>query len=219
MNAQRGFSLVETLVASAIALLVGWQLLSMTHAAILGASKLDGRVRARGAADGLEERLTADAATAWSIFVPGNDLDGNRNDDGHEIDFVTEDASHRPLWWAYAYDARAKSVTRYAYAPGEPAIPGERYEPLDAMSAQTHTLDALAHPGSGIYDPLFARSALENVDVPYGWNSLAVGGNHLVAVRIAGTGVERSLLLAAAAAPSHFTVIVTYTPRPSTPAP
>jgi hypothetical protein len=52
------------------------------------------------------------------------------------------------------------------------------------------------------------------VDVDYGWGSAAAGGNHVVRVRVTGLGVDRTTFLASATAPSHFTVVVKYTPPP-----
>ena len=213
---QRGFSSIEITVAAAIALLVGWQLLTMSHALVFGAARLDDRLRARSAADRLEERLTADAASAWSVFVPANDVNGNRNTDGHEIDFVTEDASHRELWWAYAYDTAARRVTRYSYVPGGSPLGGERFDDLDGLAARTHPLSDVQLRSSAVFDPLFERATLSDIDVAFAWGGTAVGGNHLVAVRIRGQGVERTLLLASGTAPSRFTVVVKYTPPPPT---
>lgn len=214
MRGQRGFSAIEVSVAAAIALVAGLQLLAMTHALLVGAAHLDDRLRARSAADRLEERLSADAASAWSVFVPDTDAGGNANGDGHEVDFVTEDGAHDPLWWAYAYDARTHAVTRYAYAPGRAPLPGERFEDLRGLRAVTHPVSDLSNRNSGIYDPLFAAASVPAVDVAFGWNPRALGGNHLVAVRITATGIVRTLLLAAATAPSHFTIVVKYTPPP-----
>jgi len=215
VQGQRGFSAIEVSVAAAITLLVGWQLLLMTHGMLLGAAHLDGRLRARSSADRLEERLSADAASAWSVFVPDTDVHGNANTDGHEVDFVTEDGAHHLLWWAYAYDAVRRGVTRYAYAPDATPSPGERFDDLLRLTARTHPITDLGKRDSGIYDPLFAVAAVPVVDVPFSWDPRALGGNRLVAVRIAANGVERTLLLAAATAPSHFTIIVKYTPPPA----
>lgn len=214
MKAQRGFSLLETLVAAAIAFIIGWQLLQLTHATALGASRFDRRVRARSAVDALEERLAADAAGAWSVFVPAADVRGQPNGDGHEVDFVTEDAAHRSYWWAYAYDPAAGRVTHYTYAPGRSAAAGESYDGVDAFDARTHSISDLARPQSAIYDPLFAGDALVPVDLPFGWNAAAVGGNHIVHVRVRGGNTLADTLLTSANAPTHFTIVVRYTPPP-----
>jgi hypothetical protein len=187
----------------------------MTHASVIGARHLDGRLRSRGSADRLEERLTADASSAWSVFVPADGVRGEPNPDGHEVDFVTEDASHVPSWWAYAFDAASRRVTRYAYLPGGPALPGERYDDLDGLSARAHPISDLSRRTSGVYDPLFAQASAPNVDVTFGWNPAAVGGNRVVAIRVTGDGIDRTLLLSSATAPSRFTVIVKYTPAPA----
>jgi len=216
---QRGFSTIEVTIAAAIALLIGWQLLATSHALVFGAARLNDRMRARSAADRLEERLTADAASAWSVFVPETDVNGKSNTDGHEVDFASQDASHRGLWWAYAYDAAARRATRYAYAQGGSALAGERFDGLDGMVAHTHPLTDVQKHSSGIFDPLFERATLSDVDVTFAWGAPAAGGNHLVAVCVRGIGIERTLLIASGTAPSTFTVVVKYTPPPPTPTP
>ena len=215
MESQRGFSLVETIVAAAIALVLALQLLAMTHATVLGARRLDGRLRARTSADRLEERLIADAATAWSVFVPDAGVDGRPNVDGHELDFVTEDGSHVASWWAYAFDAASGRVTRYAYVPGTTAVAGEPYDHLTGLRARAHPITDVAKRSSGVYDPLFAQASAADVEVDFGWNPAATGGNRIVAVRLTGDGVDRTLMLSPATAPSRFTVVVKYTPAPA----
>src|SRR6185437_760301 len=114
--------------------------------------------------------------------------------------------AHRSYWWAYAYDAAAGRVTHYTYAPDRPAAAGESYDGIDAFAARTHSIADLGKPPSEIYDPLFAGDALAPVDVPYGWNPVAIGGNHLVHVRLRGGNALADALLASAGAPTHFTV-------------
>jgi hypothetical protein len=167
----------------------------------------------------MADRLTADASSAWSIFVPARDVLGTTNADGHEVDFASEDASHRSYWWAYDYDARASQVTLYTYAPGTPASAGDVFSGITAFAAETHPLTDLAAPSSDVYDALFAGDTLTPVDVPFQWGGSAVGGNRLTRLRVQAPGIDRTLLLATGTAPTHFTVIVDYTPPPATPAP
>lgn len=219
VDSQRGFSLAEIIVAAAIAFTIGAVLIWLTHATVLAAAHLEQRLNARSTIDRLAERMSADASGAWSIFVPRRDVHGALNGDGHELDFVSEDASHRSYWWAYDFDARNSQVTVYAYAPGTPPAAGDVYSGIDTFSGETHALSDLADPSSHVYDALFAGDALAPVDVPFDWGGNAVGGNHLVRVRTAGEGVDRTMLLATGTAPTHFTVVVDYTPPPALPTP
>lgn len=219
MRSQRGFSLAEITVASAIAFTIGALLVWLAHATVLAAAHMDRRLNSRSTVDRLAERMTSDASSAWSIFVPAHDVLGNANANGHELDFVSEDASHRSYWWAYDFDSQTSSVTVYAYAPGTPPSAGDVYPGLDAFSAETHALGDLADPSSDVYDALFAGDVLTPVDVPFGWGGNAVGGNHVVRVHVTAEGIDRTMLLATGAAPTHFTVLVDYTPPPALPTP
>ena len=219
MELQRGFSLVETIVASAIAFIAGSLLVWLAHATVFQASHLDARLNAAGAADRLAERLQTDASSAWSVFVPSTDVLGNANADGHELDFVTEDASHSTYWWAYRFDGARQRVTVYAYKPGSPAVAGYVYAAITGLRAEKHAITDVSNAASNAYDPLFAGATITPVDVDYDWSTQAPGGNHLVRVAITGTGIQRSLLLVSGTAPTHFTVIVDYTPPPPTPTP
>jgi prepilin-type N-terminal cleavage/methylation domain-containing protein len=214
VESQRGFSLIETLVGSAIAVVIGSLLVWLAHGTIFQAAHLDARLVARTSTDRLADRLAADAASAWSVFVPANDVLGASNADGHELDFASEDASHRTYWWAYRYDPAAQCVVDYAYRPGSPPVAGDVYGAVAGFTAQTHAVTDVTDAASDVYDPLFAAATVTPVDFDYGWGAQALGGNHLVRVDVAATGINRTLLLASATAPTHFTVIVDYTPPP-----
>jgi hypothetical protein len=207
--------LVEVLVASAIAFVLMAALVATMHATIFGTAHLDARLAARSATDRLAERLESDAASAWSIFVPATDVLGSTNTDGHELDFVTEDASHRTYWWAYTFDESTQRVTVYAYAPGGAPVAGDTFEGVTISGTKTFAVSELANPSSAIYDPLFAGANAAPVGFDYGWDSQAAGGNRLTRVHVAATGVDRTLLLASATAPTHFTVVIDYTPAPT----
>jgi prepilin-type N-terminal cleavage/methylation domain-containing protein len=220
VTAQRAFSLVELMVAAAIAAMLSWVLVSALHATIVHAAHLDARLTSRASIDRLTDRLNGDAASAWSVFVPGTDVLGAKNADGHEIDFVSESASRDTYWWAYTFDATNGRVTKYTYVPGAKPIAGDAFDSIDGFAAELHPVTDVATASSDVYDPLFASANATAVNFDFGWPAAAAaGGNHLVRIELTGTGIDRTLLLASATAPSHFTVIVNYTPPPATPAP
>jgi type II secretory pathway pseudopilin PulG len=214
-QSERGFTLVEVVVAAAIAFVLGWALIALAHAIVANAAHLDARLTARSATDRLAERLQSDAASAWSVYVPGNDVFGASNADGHELDFATENASRQQIWWAYTYDAASQRVTEHGLVPNGARTDGETFDGITAFASETHPVSDLAVASSDVFDPLFAASSATPVDVDYGWTrKAAVGGNHLVRVHLAALGVDRALILSSATAPTHFTVILDYTPPP-----
>lgn len=194
---------------------IGWQLLTLTHTLSAGAQRLNRSRSSRLAADRLGERLRSDATAAWSLFVPPADRFGRTNSDGHELDFVTEDARHRTLWWAYVFDSSARRVIRYGYDPGGTLRAGEAYDGIDRFSAAAYPITDVVRPESPVYDPLFAGAGVTAVDVPFGWRAGVSGGNRLTDVRYRGGGSMRDEPLASGASPSRFTVVFFYTPPPS----
>jgi hypothetical protein len=202
-------------IATAIAFILGWMLLAVAHATIVAATHLDARLSARSAADRLGERLQSDATGAWSVFVPSSDVTGSANGDGHELDFVSEDAAHRQYWWAYRFDASDGRVVKYTYASRGAATAQESYAGIASFRAGAHPLTDIAVPSSPAYDPLLAGTpGLVAVEVPFGWSAEAAGGNRLIRVAITADGVDRVMHLASGTAPSRFTVVVRYTPSP-----
>lgn len=207
--------LIETIVAAAVAFVLTWLLVRLAGQTIFAAAHLDARLNARSATDRLAERLESDAAGAWSIFVPESDLFGAGNADAHELDFMTQDAAHRTYWWAYEYAPAMRRVTVYAYNPGSPPVPGDVFDGIAGFGAESHPVTDLSNPNSDIYDALFAGTSVVPVDVDFGWSrSAANGGNRLTRVQLEAAGVDRTLLLSSATAPTHFTVVVEYTPPP-----
>ncbi len=215
-HAERGFTLVETLIATAIAAVtIGGLVLLAAHLTSL-AARLHARADAQMRADRLNERLASEAAGAWAVFVPPADVLGIANGDGHELDFFAEDALHRPYAWAYRYDTTRGTLARYAYAPGEPPIQTEALGAFDAFVARgPFAPSALGDPTSGAYDPLFAGASVPFVAHAFAQMPNATGGNAFVVVRVRAAGVDRNETLASATAPTTFTVLVSYTPSPA----
>ncbi|HTX59114.1 MAG TPA: hypothetical protein VMH02_05500 [Verrucomicrobiae bacterium] len=208
--------LAEVLVAAAIAFVLTWALVDIGHDAVFTAAHLDARLSARGTTDRLAERLESDAASAWSVFVPSDDVLGNANADGHELDFVTEDGAHATYWWAYDFSVAAQTVTAYSYVPGGAANAGDVYAGITGFSATMHAVTDVGDASSAIYDPLLAATAATPVAFDYGFaQSAALGGNRIALVRMSAPGIDRALPLATQTAPTHFTVVVRYTPAPT----
>ncbi len=211
---------MEVLVAAGVAFVLTWLLVRLAGESIFASSHLNARLDGRSVTDRLAERLESDAASAWSIFVPASDVFGANNADAHELDFATQDASHHTYWWAYNYAPATQRVTVYAYTLGSKPIAGDAFDGITGYGAESHPVTDLSDPRSDIYDALFSGTTVTPVDFDFGWsNALANGGNRLTRVQLEATGVDRTILLSSATAPTHFTVVVEYTPPPATPTP
>ncbi len=200
---------MELLIGAAIATIVVGALVAFASRLTQTTSALGTRVQSQSAAARLMERLTAEASSAWAVYVPVTDVNGNANADGHELDFFSEDGSHRPYSWAYTFDAAHAAITRYAFAPGTPPSAGEVIAPIDAFVATSIAVTRLP-----AVDPLFAGATATAVAYGFDASPSAAGGNGLVQLRISASGVSRNELLASVTAPTTFTVIVIYTPSP-----
>ncbi len=209
-ESQAGFTLVELVVAAAIAAVVIGSLVTFASRLTQATSALGTRVQSQSAAERLMERLTAEAASAWAVYVPATDVNGHANSDGHELDFFSEDGAHRPYSWAYVFDTTQRRITRYAFAAGTAPTAGEVIGPIDAFTATALSVAQL--PAA---DPLFAGATATPVTYGFDASPSAVGGNALVQLQIIASGVHRNELLASATAPTTFTVIVNYTPSPA----
>ena len=205
-----GFTLIETMVGAAIGVLVVWTVLVFAGRLGAWADAANQRVNAVAGAGRLVERMSAEAASAMAVYVPATDARGASNADGHEVDFFTEDGAHRTYAWAYNFNAATKTITRYALDPPSAAIAGDTVAGIDSFNVSSLAVTQLA-----AYDPVFAAATAS--DVPYTFAAMpgALGGNRLVAVQIVASGVNRSVVLASADAPTAFTVVVTYTASPA----
>ncbi len=214
-GARRGFTLVEVVVSIAIFIVAMLAALAATHAVVTWNQRLNVRDAEHSQLGAAMNRWQAEAASAWSIFTPATDLFGKPNGDGHELDFFTKDGVGRAHFWAYDYDASALHLQRYRYLPGGTNVAdGTPIEGVTAFTAQTLPASDLARPGSAIYDALFANAAIRDERVALGYGNAVLGGNQLTRVHVAGAGVDSTLLLATATAPSGFTIVLRYTPRP-----
>ena len=215
--------MAEVTMGAAVAFFVIWLLVGMADRYATSAAAMNLTMNARNAAARLEERLSSEASSSWAVFVPQTDVLGFDDSDGHEVDFFSEDGSHRPYAWAYRFDAKTKTVTRYSYAPGVGPQSGETLGPFDGFTANEADASNVASPASALYDPLFANVSVPTVRYTFAAMPSAQGGNGIVELAVSARGVNEKIILASAAAPTSFTVVLTYTPAPppstGTPAP
>lgn len=212
----RGFSLLELMVALAIATVIVWLLFHALSQALLAA-----RMQAR---DDLEQStigqlvdtLTSEQDDAWAIYVPPADVHGASNGDGHEVDFFARDGKQRPYFWAYTYDKSAQTLTRYRFsAPGGIARQDTTYAGITKFYARTYPVTGLQDRATPIYSALYDGAALQSGVVRF-YPSMPwiAGGNNITYVHIEGASMKQDLQLATNTAPSGFTVVVYYTPSP-----
>jgi type II secretory pathway pseudopilin PulG len=120
LAAQRGFSVVEILVAMGLAIGIALVTLGVTHAFTRA---LGMRSTAQSGAIALEQqldRMRSEAASAYAVFVPANDIFGKPNAaahgaPGHEVDFYTKTDLGADTFWAYDFDAAHGTLERYDY--------------------------------------------------------------------------------------------------------
>lgn len=221
---QRGFTLLEMLIAAAIAVLLGSLTLFCVHALLGTSATLAARFSDQAQIGALVDRLEADEDSAWAIFVPPQDVFGASNADGHEVDFFTRDGQGRAAFWAYRYDASAKPaplLQRYSYAsPGGSAVAqGSAITGITAFSAHTYPITALADASSPLYSPLYAGAQLHAGAVRFFPQSAPwiAGGNQVTLLHVQTAEDARALNLSTQTAPSGFTVVLRYTPPPTGP--
>jgi prepilin-type N-terminal cleavage/methylation domain-containing protein len=197
---QRGFTLLETLIALALALPLGFALLAILGGGLRAAGAAAGAAAEADALATLGERLDAEAHSAAAIFTAPN-----------EVDFFTRDSGGAPHFWAYRYDAGAKTLTRYVYddlgsnGPVNLRAFGPRIANVTVFSATRVPLSQLAIPALAGY-------AVRDVAVPLGYPGVA-GGNALVVVDVRTAAARIHRELAPRLAPTGFSVVVgTYVP-------
>jgi len=242
VKSERGYSVPELLIAMVLLLLIGFATLgvlqSFTRALADRSTSESGSIALEQELD----RMRADASSAYAVFVPSRDVFGYANalgadtatpGAGHEVDFYTKTDHNAELYWAYAYDAKAKTLQRYDYIPSDSGAPAK-----GVFDRTTGALNTSAHYPTISNVQIFATQTLfanqlttsKNVFGPLVQNLVTqvgaapvadpvgfvpangkpksdlYGGNTTVQVQIqtnAGTRVEH---LAAAVMPSGFTI-------------
>jgi len=211
VRSQRGFTLLETLVALAIALPLGFALLAIIGGGLRAASTSASVGANSDALASLGERLEAEAHSAAALFTAPN-----------ELDFFTRDAGGAPHFWAYRYDAAAKTLTRYAYDDLGPTGP-VNLRTFGPRLTNVVAFGATRLPISQIAIPALAGYVARDVAVPLGYPGVTAG-NALVVVDVQTSNARIHRELVPRLAPTGFSVVVgTYlpaaaaTPAPATP--
>lgn len=220
---QRGFTLIETVVAFAVVATIGFFVLAAIASAFRWNASLAARRATETATASLADRLEAEEDSAWAIFTPPSDAYGSPNADGHELDFFIRDARNRAHFWAYRYDKGNRSLQRLLYAKsGEaPIADGPSLENVDDFFTRTYPVTALQDSASPVYSPLYSGATLHPAEMRFDpaqpW---IAGGNQITYVRVRSAQSARELQLFTQTAPSGFTIVLRYTPSPSaTPSP
>jgi prepilin-type N-terminal cleavage/methylation domain-containing protein len=207
VRSQRGFTLLETLIALAIALPLGFALLAILGGGLRAASAAATSGADADALASLGERLETEAHSAAALFTAPN-----------EIDFFTRDAAGTPHFWVYRYDAAAKTLTRYVYDDLGPNGP-VNLRPFGPRIPNVVSFGATRVPISQLTILALAGYVPRDINIPLGYPGVS-GGNALVVVDV-GTATGRiHRELAPRLAPSGFSIVVgTYLPVAAATAP
>jgi prepilin-type N-terminal cleavage/methylation domain-containing protein len=214
---ERGFTLIEVLIALAIALPVSLALIGVIRSA-LGGVTTTRRIAADSATlNELVERLDAESHSAAALFSPPTDVLGGTDCDpgGHcrELDFFTRDTQGVPHFWAYRYDGPSQALQRFdyddlgAHGPVNLRASGLPLTGISAFAATHVPVSQLSIPALGTYAP-------KDVSVALGYPGV-IGGNELTVVDVRNAIFHLHHELVPRLAASGFSVVVgTYTPAP-----
>lgn len=213
----RGFTLLETVIAVAIALVLGWVLFhALTQALRVGTLQAQRDTEAAVVGQ-LEDDLQAEEDDAWAIFNPPTDVLGTSNADGHEVDFYTRDGRQRAYFWSYTYDAASQTLTRYRYgSPGAAPVKDVTFSGIMKFRSQTYPVTALQNASTPVYSSLYSGAHLQSGIVHfYSGMPWIAGGNNITYVHFETATQSQDLQLVTQTAPTGFTVVLWYTPSPS----
>ncbi len=207
----RGFTVLEMLVSVLVlALLIFAVCDAVSHT--LQAGSLDiGRAGASRTATALESRMSEEARSATSVFVPTYDVLGHDNSgtNAHEVDFYRKLSVGTDAYVAYRFDSGAGSVTRYDYTLAG-NVPQTSDADISATGIISFVPQAIAVGSSG---DVVGGSEIAPVSVYYG-HAQSAGGNGVVMVTVtamagAGAPARTSIVhLAAKSMPTDFAELV-----------
>lgn len=207
---ERGFTLIEVVIAVALWIVLGGALLYLTQGLLAQTQTLAAQRSAYEQLTRLVDTFDAEATSSLAIFIPPADVLGNDNSDGHELDFYSRDAQRLGHFWAYRWDQPTSTLQRYTYAqPGAEASAGD--PPLHGITA----FQATRLPASTISRPFLAGYAARDVVVNFGYPGVD-GGNAITAVSFSNARNRFSVELLPGTMASGFQVVVaTFVPSPA----
>ena len=174
---QRGFTVVETLLATVLLVALGIGTLGLLRDFAHAVGNRSSASNGEAETEGTLVSMRSDAATAFAVFVPANDVFGKQNAPAgagaHEFDYYSKSEDGSESWWAYTYDSVNGTVRRWDYQPvqnGANTIgvmdrctgvidAGASYPEIKGVTAFTaHTLEAneLTSPAN-TFAPLIAQ--------------------------------------------------------------
>jgi type II secretory pathway pseudopilin PulG len=214
---QRGFTVIEVLLALAIALPVALALASVVRLAVAGAQSAASYASEAAVMDDLVDRLDAESHGAAALFEPQTDVLGNASCDAHrecrELDFFTRDAQNVPHFWAYRFDPKANALQRYEYddlQPGGLVNLRTSGDPIALRSFEVKNV-----PISRVHVASIPDYPIADVSVALGYPGVT-GGNALAVVNMSNGAYHLRRELLPRLAASGFTVVVgSYTPAPA----
>jgi type II secretory pathway pseudopilin PulG len=224
---QAGLTLIETMVAIAIAAGVLLGIIVVFHNFVNVATKSAAQQHTSVTLAQFMDKLEADANSSIAIFVPATDVNGVSNVNGHEVDFYTIDGSKNPHFWAYNFSSATHSIQKYTYAMspasvptsvvavGTPIVLSTGNSKVGAFSA---TLETAASRAS---DPMFASYTPVNHQLATGFTGVTAG-NDLVAISVTaqadtktGSETRSTRLMAGTQLSGAKYVVGTFTPNPN----
>jgi hypothetical protein len=219
---ERGFTVIEALVAAAILTLIALSGLAVckTLAGVLASTTGSGRDAAKLDAQAVQFRN--DAASAVAVFVPSSDTSGD-GAPAQEVDFAAKTNAGRAIRWRYRYEPAKRTLTRWDYdADGTSGVRDPKTGLIDAAAtypplrdvtlfhAVSLTADALADPGSNRYGAIGTLFIHPPRAVPIRYDDLGsvptIGGNGVVEIALANGAGARVVHLVAGTLPAGFTV-------------
>jgi len=207
---ERGFTLIEVVIAAGVAVALGAALLYLTRVMLWGSKVMAAQQAAYIQLTHLLETWDAESTSSLAIFVPVSDVLGGSNADGHELDFYSRDASRLGHFWAYRWDPSSSTLQRYTYAtPG--SVPTATDPPLSGILA----FQAVRKPASNLAPAFLAGYVAHDVVVNFGYPGVD-GGNAIVDVTVADSRDRFELELLPGTMTSGFEVVVaTFDPSAS----